>query len=152
MGRVAAAVAAVAGVLVAGCGSAHQAAPATAFLTGLRVQAKSVSFDFESAPGDVAAAYQPKSRLVESGSGAPVALAGKAYLVIHFRPAATADAEGAKLRLTYRGPRRVSGPGPVLEVANTSDFEADLAWAIGLERHLPFRVARDDTTVTVTFG
>jgi hypothetical protein len=152
MGRVAVAVAALAGALLAGCGSAHHAAPATAFLIGVHVEARSVRFAFESGPGEVAAAYQPKAQLVESGSGAPVALDGKAYVVIHFRPAATADSENEKLRVTYRGPRRLRGPGPVLEVAKTSDFEADLAWAIGLERHLPFRVTQDGAAVTVTFG
>jgi hypothetical protein len=40
----------------------------------------------------------------------------------------------------------------VLETAKTSDFEADLAWAIGLVRRLPLRVAQDGATVTVTFG
>ncbi len=53
---------------------------------------------------------------------------------------------------TYTGPRRLSGPGPVLETAKTSDFEADLAWAIGLKRRLPFRVVQYGTTVTVSFG
>jgi hypothetical protein len=40
----------------------------------------------------------------------------------------------------------------VLETAKTSDFEADLAWAIGLERRLPFRVVRHGTTVTIRFA
>jgi hypothetical protein len=40
----------------------------------------------------------------------------------------------------------------VLETAKTSDFEADLAWAIGLERRLPMRVAHDGTSVTINFG
>jgi len=46
----------------------------------------------------------------------------------------------------------LSGPGPVLETAKTSDFEADLAWAIGLVERMPMRVARDGTSVTVNFG
>jgi hypothetical protein len=56
------------------------------------------------------------------------------------------------VKRTYTGPRRIAGPGPVLETAKTSDFEADLAWAIGLERRLPLRVAQDGATVTVSFG
>jgi hypothetical protein len=140
-------------VLVAGCGGAkHEAAPTNALLTGVHVAGKSVTFDFKSAPGSVKAAYQPKSRIVESGSGAPVPLKGKAYVVIHFVPAASADVEGEQVIPTYTGPKRLSGPGPVLETAKTSDFEADLAWAIGLERRLSMRVAQDGATVTVNFG
>ena len=145
---------AVAGAaLFAGCGGSKQAdAPTNALLTGVHVDGKSVRFDFKSAPETVKAAYQPKARIVESGSGAPVALKGTAYVVIHFVPAASADVQGEDVIPTYTGPKRLSGPGPVLETAKTSDFEADLAWAIGLERRLPLRVAQDGTTVTVSFG
>jgi hypothetical protein len=141
------------GVLVAGCGgSKHEAAPTNALLTGVHVGSKSVTFDFKSAPGSVKAAYQPKSRIVESGSGALVRLKGNAYVVIHFVPAASADVQGEQVIPTYTGPKRLSGPGPVLETAKTSDFEADLAWAIGLERRMSMRIAQDGTTVTVNFG
>ena len=118
----------------------------------MHVDAASVTFEFKSGPRDVRAAYQPKSRIVESGSGRRVPLQGKAYVVIHFVPAATADVKGENVLPTYTGPRRLSGPGPVLETAKTSDFEADLAWAIGLERRLPFHVAQHGTSVTVSFG
>jgi hypothetical protein len=142
-----------AAVLLAGCGGTkHLSVPPTALLTGVHVDGKTVRFDFKSAPGAVEASYQPKSRIVESGSGAPVPLKGRAYVVIHFRPAATADIQGEKVVPTYTGPKRLSGSGPVLETAKTSDFEADLAWAIGLERRLPLHVAQDGTTVTVSFG
>jgi hypothetical protein len=139
--------------LLAGCGgSKHETAPTNALLTGVHVEGTSVTFDFKSAPSTVKASYQPKSRIAESGSGAPVPLKGKAYVVIHFFPAASADIQGEQVIPTYTGPKRLSGPGPVLETAKTSDFEADLAWAIGLERRLPLRVAQDGTTVTVSFG
>ena len=145
---------AVAGAaLLAGCGgSKHEAAPTNALLTGVHVHAKSVTFDFKSAPRTVKAAYQPKARIVESGSGAPVPLKGQAFVVIHFVPAASADIQGEQVIPTYTGPKRLSGPGPVLETAKTSDFEADLAWAIGLERRLPLHVVQDGTTVTVSFS
>ena len=139
--------------VLAGCGgSKHAADEGPALLTGVHVEARSVTFDFKSAPQQVRAAYQPKSRIVESGSGRPVPLKGAAFAVVHFTPAATADLDGENVRPTYTGPRRLSGPGPVLETAKTSDFEADLAWAIGLERRLPLHVARDGATVTVSFG
>ena len=145
---------AVAGAaLLAGCGgSKHEAPPTNALVTGVHVAGQSVTFDFKSAPRTVKAGYQPKARIVESGSGAPVPLKGQAYVVVHFLPAASADVQGEQVIPTYTGPRRLSGPGPVLETAKTSDFEADLAWAIGLERRLPLRVAKDGSTVTVSFG
>jgi hypothetical protein len=139
--------------LVAGCGgSKHAAAPENALLTGVHVAGKSVTFDFKSAPSSVKAAYQPKKRIVESGSGAPVPLKGTAYVVIHFVPAASADIQGEKVIPTYKGAKRLGGPGPVVETVKTSDFEADLAWAIGLERRLPLRVEQNGATVTVSFG
>ena len=144
--------AAAAAALLAGCSGSAGDAPTTALLTGVHVDAASVTFEFKSGPRDVRAAYQPKSRIVESGSGRRVPLQGKAYVVIHFVPAATADVKGENVLPTYTGPRRLSGPGPVLETAKTSDFEADLAWAIGLERRLPFHVAQHGTSVTVSFG
>ena len=151
MRRVAFTVAAV--VLVAGCGgSKHVDAPTNALLTGVHVGPKSVTFDFKSAPRTVKASYQPRTHIVESGSGAPVRLEGNAYVVIHFVPAASADVQGEQVIPTYTGPKRLSGPGPVLETAKTSDFEADLAWAIGVERRMRMHVAQDGTTVTVNFG
>jgi hypothetical protein len=138
--------------LLAGCGGSTSVTPTTALLTGVRVDAQNVTFDFKSGPRDIKAAYQPKAQIVESGSGRPVPLKGKAYVVIHFVPAATADLHGEQVIPTYTGPRRLRGPGPVLETAKTSDFEADLAWAIGLERRLPFRVVRHGTTVTIRFA
>ena len=38
------------------------------------------------------------------------------------------------------------------EVVKIGDFEAQLYWAIGLDRRRPFKVSRDGTTVTLTFG
>ena len=130
----------------------HVAVPTNALLTGVNVEGASVRFEFRSQPRSVTAAYQPRSRIVESGSGRPVPLRGRAYLVIHFVPAASADVQGEKVIPTYTGPHRLRGPGPVLETAKTSDFEADLAFAIGVERRLPFHVSHDGTTVTVSFG
>ena len=90
---------------------------------------------------------------MECGSGAPVPLKGSAYAVVHFRPAQTASiADDGKLTLTYTGPRRLPGRGPVLEVAKLCDFEADVGWAIGVARRLPMDVSTDGGTVTITFG
>jgi hypothetical protein len=147
------AVALAAAALLAGCGGGkHSAEPTNALLTGVHVEAAKVTFSFKSAPDEVQASYVPRSRLAASGSGKPVPLKGTAWLMIHFRPAATADVQGEDVIPTYTGPKRLRGPGPVLELAKTSDFEADLAWAIGVARRLPFHVSHDGATVTVSFG
>jgi hypothetical protein len=137
----------------AGCGgSKHPAAPENAYLTGVRVDGDSVRFDFESRPQQVSARYEPRTRLAECGSGKAVRLRGTAFVVVHFRPAASARIDGDQVTLTYTGPKRLRGPGPVVEAAKSCDFEADLGWAIGLERRLPVHVSRDGSSVTLRFG
>ncbi len=137
----------------AGCGGAkHDAVPENAYLTGVHVTGSSVQFEFKSKPQQVAASWQPASRVNECGSGAPVRLRGHAFAVVHFRPAASAEIKGEEVVLTYTGPRRLGGPGPVLETARMCDFEADLGWAIGVERRIPLHVERDGSTVTISFG
>jgi hypothetical protein len=128
--------------------------PKTALLTGVRASSDRVEFDFRSAPLQVKAAYVPKSDVRESGSGRHVKVAGSAFLVVRFSPAGGADLSGPTLRITYKGPRRLkpAKPGPVEEVARISDYEADLAWAIGVDRRRPYHVARDGANVVVTFG
>ena len=139
--------------LLAGCGGSTKTSsePTTALLTTVRVDGTKVTFEFKSAPQHVTASYVTRSRLAESGSGKPVPLKGTAYLMIHFTPAATAEATASTVTFSYTGPRRIEGPGPVLEVAKTSDFEADLGWAIGLERRRPSHVSQHGSSVTVNF-
>jgi hypothetical protein len=40
----------------------------------------------------------------------------------------------------------------VQELVKIGDFEAQLDWAIGLDRRRPVQVTRDGTTVTLTVG
>ena len=56
------------------------------------------------------------------------------------------------LMFSYTGPRRLrpGTPGPVQELVKIGDFEAQLDWAIGLDRRRPVQVTRDGTTVTLT--
>lgn len=146
---------AAAAALVAGCGGSHTpAVPAVALLTGVRVDGASATFEFRSAPGIVRTHYRPRSQIAESGSGRKVALQGGAFLVVSFSPAATATADGSSVTFSYTGPRRLrpAARGPVEEVVKIGDFEAQLDWAIGLDRHRPVHVARDGTTVTLAFG
>lgn len=150
MGRRAAAVVLIAFAL-AGCGSSkHAPAPEYAYLTGVHVEATSIRFEFASKPLDVRAAYEPRSRVAQCGSGRPIRLRGRAFLAVHFQPAASAEIRNEQAVPTYTGPNRLTGPGPVLAVAKFCDFEADLGWVIGLERRQPFQVSRDGSTVTVT--
>jgi hypothetical protein len=141
-------------VAAAGCGGSKKpaAVPENAYLTGVHLEASSVRFEFQSRPQQVSASWQPASRVAECGSGMPVRLRGHAFAVVHFRPAASAEIKGEKVVLTYTGPKRLHGPGPVLDAARMCDFEADLGWAIGLEHRIPLHVERDGSTVTVTFG
>jgi hypothetical protein len=140
-------------VALAGCGGAQRdSTPANAYLTAVHVSSSSVSFAFTSAPEQVRAAYEPRTRLSECGSGRRVPLRGGAFVVVHFQPAASAKIHGEQVVPTYTGPKRLPGPGPVLETAKTCDFEADLGWAIGVERRLPLTVSQDGGTVTVGFG
>jgi len=142
-------------VVLAGCGGGAAApAPKTALLTAVKAAPKQVEFRFRSAPLQIKAGYVPRSKVVESGSGLPVKVAGSAFLVVRFSPASGADLSGNTMRIVYKGPRRMkpATPGPVREVARTSDYEADLAWAIGLDRKRPYHVARDGSNVVVTVG
>jgi hypothetical protein len=136
----------------AGCGGG-KTEPGVALLTDVRTKGDSVTFDFRGEPQDVKARYVARRDLVECGSGAPVALRGGAYAVVHFTPAQTASiADDGKVTPTYTGPRRLPGTGPVLEVAKLCDFEADVGWAIGVQRRLPLDVSTDGGTVTIRFG
>jgi hypothetical protein len=137
----------------AGCGGGAKTEPGVALLTDVRTTGDAVTFEFRGEPQDVKARYVARRDLAECGSGAPVPLKGDAYAVVHFTPAQTAsiDRDG-KVTPTYTGPRRLAGTGPVLEVAKLCDFEADVGWAIGLERRLPLDVSRDGGTVTISFG
>jgi hypothetical protein len=141
-------------LLLAGCGGGSKKPdePTTAYLTDVTVVSRSITFDFKTAPTEVKAAYQPRSQLSECGSGAPVRVKGTAYVVVHFTPAASAEIKGEDAVPTYTGPKRLSGPGPVLETAKLCDFEADLGWAVGVAKRLPLHVSKDGSSVTVSFG
>jgi hypothetical protein len=125
----------------AGCGGSSAPKPDHATLTAVDVQRDAVTFSFDTEPAQIAARYEPKASLAECGSGFPVRPAGSAFLVVHFRPAQTREV-----------PKRIVMPsGPLREVSKVCDFEADVAWALGVDGRLPFHVSRDGARVTVTF-
>jgi hypothetical protein len=141
-------------VVLACCGAAVAAPPTTALLTHVKVAPKQVEFDFRSAPRTIKAGYVPRSQVVESGSGRPVKVAGNAFLVVRFSPASGADLSGNTMHIVYKGPIRLkpAAAGPVRETARISDYEADLAWAIGVDRQRPYHVVRHGSNVVVTVG
>ena len=152
MRRLAVALAAVA--LAAGCGggSKRQTAPAVALLTGVRVAAAEVVFDFRTPPDAVEARLRRPAEVSESGSGRHVPVRGSTVLIVSFTPAATADIRGEDVVPTYTGPKRIEAMGLVREVVKVGDFEAQLDWAVGLDARRPFRIERDGARVTVAFG
>ena len=141
--------------LVAGCGGSHDASvPTVALLTRVVVDGTSARFEFKSPPELVRVHFRPRSGIAEAGSGRRVALRGNAFLVVSFSPAATATATATKVTFSYTGPKRVqpSSSGPVQEAVKIGDFEAQLDWAIGLDRRRAPKVSRDGSAVTLTFG
>lgn len=104
-----------------------------------------VVFTFEPADEKLGyrVAYLPADEAqTEDGSGRHIDIAGKAFLVVRFEPAATGDLSGEKLRITYKGPRTITPTGMryVKQVTKIGDFEALLAWTIGLTEKRPFKV------------
>ncbi len=153
MRRLAVLVAAAA--LVAGCGGSHTASvPTVALLTGVQVDGTSATFEFRSKPGSVRTYFRPRAQIVESGSGRKVPLRGEAFLVVSFSPAATAEADASSVTFSYTGPKRLrpASSGPVREVVKIGDFEAQLDWAIGLDRRRPVQVTRHGAKVILVFG
>ena len=129
-------------VALAGCGGSNRIATDHVTLTDVHVREHAVEFTFDSVPQTIEHAYAARAALAECGSGAPVRPNGTAFLVVRFRPA---QSQGV--------PKRIVMPsGRVLDVWKVCDFEADVAWAIGVSQRLPVHVSTEDRTVTVTFG
>jgi hypothetical protein len=116
--------------------------PAVVALLAIQLAGGSVTFRFSAPPTAYGAAYVT-GPLVECGSGRTVPLRGAARFVIHFRLARTA--------LSFAKQRRLKGVGRFRELAKVCDFESDLGWAIGLDRHRAYTVSRAGRTVTITF-
>jgi hypothetical protein len=99
--------------------------------------------------------YRPAAEAqTEDGSGNRIEIAGKAFLVVRFEPAATADLSGTKLDVTYKGPRTITPNGVrfVRQVSKIGDFEAVLTWTIGLSQERPFKVTSAGSRLTIEIG
>jgi hypothetical protein len=111
-------------------------------LLAIHLGGSSVTFRFTAPPMAYGAAYVNRP-LAECGSGRIVPLRGAARFVVHFRLARTA--------LSFAKQRRLKGAGRFRDLAKVCDFESDLGWAIGLDRHRAYTIARAGRTVTITF-
>ena len=132
----------------------------TLLLTAVRIDsevcADRIVFDFRPAGGQTpgyAVEYRPATQAqTEDASGRHIPIAGNAFLVVRFEPAATADLSGAELELTYTGPRTITPVcmRSVRQVTKTGDFEAVLTWAIGLSEQRPFKVTSSGSPPRLT--
>jgi hypothetical protein len=130
----------------------------TALLTGVSVTATgdctdTVRFTFRGdvQPG-VRVSYQ-EPPFTQDASGEPVDVAGTAFVVVRFEPAATADQTVDPIVRTYTGPDVVTPTDAtfVQEVHETGDFEAVLTWVIGLRERRGFSVTVAAGSATITF-
>jgi hypothetical protein len=80
----------------------------------------------------------------EDGSGNPVSVDGNAFVVVRMQPASGFDVGTGEGVIVYKGPKRLQGSAAgtsnVKELVRTGDFEAVLAWTIGLDAKVPFLV------------
>jgi hypothetical protein len=82
---------------------------------------------------------------VADGSGAPVAVAGSAFVVVKVKPGYGYDFE--KGVATYTGPKSVpiGHTNHVRAIVETGDFEGVLTWVIGLDSKRAFSVQATGT-------
>jgi hypothetical protein len=100
--------------------------------------------------------YEP-GPFSQDASGAPVSVAGTAFVVVHCSPAYGYDFHTGKT--TYTGPKHIETPQArhVRELAETGDNEGVLSWVVGLDARRPFAVAAQTTppglsVVAITFS
>jgi hypothetical protein len=120
----------------------------TMLLTAVKVVTQgctdALRFDFESpasGPPGYRVDYQP-GPFTQDGSGAPVAVAGGAFLVVRFEPATGFDFVAN--RESYTGPDRIAVAGGAFatEVVRTGDFEGVVSWVIGVREQVPFTIEK----------
>jgi hypothetical protein len=125
-------------------------ATATALLTDVDVATGLVTFTFRAdVPGVDAKYVQPP--ITEDASGRTIDVKGSAFLSIRMEPASGVDLSSgsATPEETYTGPKQIDGSGPIAEVRQTGDFEANMTWVIGLDGERAYRVEADASTVRV---
>ena len=106
-----------------------------------------VTFTFKKAGSAVPSCkveYQP-GPFTKDGSGAPVTVAGTAFVSVRCEPASGYDFESGTT--TYTGPKQItpSLTRHVREVVETGDFEGVLNWVIGLDAKRSFAITAGGT-------
>ena len=82
--------------------------------------------------------------VTQDGSGEEITVDGESVLQVHFEPASGFDIDAGKP--VYTGPERLDlATKTVLDVVRAGDFEANLAWVIGLDTKAPFRVRTESS-------
>ncbi len=83
--------------------------------------------------------------IVGDASGAPIAVAGNAFVMVKVKPGYGYDFETGKQ--TYNGPKSVpvTATNHVRAIVETGDFEGVLTWVIGLDVKRPFSVQATGT-------
>jgi len=94
-----------------------------------------VTFEFRGGPPGWRVRYVPE--VTGLGSGQRVPLRGRAFLSVLFDPANAHTEAGAP---TWRGPRLTPALPSMRQVVLADDFEAQLAFGIGLSSRVGFRV------------
>jgi hypothetical protein len=116
-----------------------------------------VAFAYEAggvAPPSCRVGYQ-SGPFSQDASGAPVAVAGTAFVVVRCFPAYGFDFETGKR--TYTGPKRIEATGTrhVREIVETGDNEGVLTWVVGLDAPRAFSIAATGAPakqLTITFS
>ena len=167
-------VAALAGVLAAGCGSGEkpclpnagtgavvqETSTGTAYLTGVSITpagcSDRISFTFSGRIPGYRVEYRTAAQAqTEDASGRHVDIAGGSFLVVRLADAQTVRTHGdGSITPTYRGATRLppNGAHHVREVVKTGDFEAVVTWVIGLDGKRPFAIETSGYKIVVDIG
>jgi len=90
----------------------------------------------------------------EAGSGAPIRMRGRAFLVLRLEPAATFDFSDDSGGRTYDGRRslRPRRTNHVEHLRLYDDFEGVVGWIIGLDSRRPFTVETGTAPPSLTIS
>lgn len=133
-------------------------APVTMLLTAVSATADGclarMTFVFRSTGATALPGYKVEYQagpFTEDGSGAPVAIAGKYFLVVRFEPAAGADIDHGGVA-TYAGARSIKPAGVphIAEMREIGDFEGVVTWVVGLDAVRPVEATASAQPPTLT--
>ena len=89
--------------------------------------------------------------LASDGEGAPVEVAGEAFVYVSFGAIGT-DLSGEKPTPIYKGPKELKVRGStLLEAEQLGDFENIISWGLGLSSKACFRSSADTDDLTLEF-